>query len=337
VLELGRGVRHGCSVNGSDTLGGGTAVARSYPSSSSPVEELRAACAAVAERARYVRIERGRIAAHAAALQLDEPQPAERRPTARERERLAALWLTLDAVNFGSGWFPTLRKRAGRSGYFTISAGIRERFDATGPWSARELAAIDAGSVACVLGQDPDHELMALFAASLRDLGEHVDAEFGGSFAAVADAAGGSAVALARGLGSWRSFADSSRYDELVLGFLKRAQIAAADLARAGVAEFEDLDRLTMFADNLVPHVLRLDGVLRFDQALVERIDNGELIEHGSREEVEIRACALHAVELIVAARSACTAPDVDQLLWHRGQDPRYKSSPRHRSRCTAY
>ena len=29
----------------------------------------------------------------------------------------------------------------------------------------------------------------------------------------------------------------------------------------------------------------------------------GELIEHGSPEEVEIRACALHAVELIVAAR----------------------------------
>ena len=44
--------------------------------------------------------------------------------------------------------------------------------------------------------------------------------------------------------------------------FLKRAQIAAADLCRAGVAEFADLGELTMFADNLVPHVLRLDGIL---------------------------------------------------------------------------
>ena len=92
-----------------------------------------------------------------------------------------------------------------------------------------------------------------------------------------------------------------------------------------------------MFADNLVPHVLRLDGVLRFDPELVERIERGELIEHGSPEEVEIRACAVHAVELIVAARPGVCAAEVDQLLWNRGQQPRYKAVPRHRSRCTAY
>ena len=47
------------------------------------------------------------------------------------------------------------------------------------------------------------------------------------------------------------------------VGFWKRAQIVPNDLALAGVAEFDDLDRLTIFADNLVPHVLRVDGVLR--------------------------------------------------------------------------
>ena len=72
------------------------------------------------------------------------------------------------------------------------------------------------------------------------------------------------------------------------------------------------------------------------------RIDAGQLIEHDSREEVEIRACALHAVELIVRAlrdgrRVQATAAEVDQLLWNRGQQPRYKAVPRHRSRCTAY
>ena len=119
--------------------------------------------------------------------------------------------------------------------------------------------------------------------------------------------------------------------------FLKRAQIAAADLARAGVAAFRDLDRLTMFADNLVPHVLRLDGLLTYDPALLERIESGELIEHGSPEEVEIRACALHAVGLIAAERAGAIEADIDSLLWHRGQEPRYKAVPRHRSRCTAY
>ena len=92
-----------------------------------------------------------------------------------------------------------------------------------------------------------------------------------------------------------------------------------------------------MFADNLVPHVLRLDGVLGFDPRLVARIEREELIEHGSPEEVEIRACAVHAVELIVGARSDLTAAQIDESLWRRGQEPRYKARPRHRSRCTAY
>jgi hypothetical protein len=304
------------------------------------VSEVRSACAAVSERSRQVSIERDSIGLYAAVLPLSGPPPemdAEAHATGATREQQAAFWLTLDAINFGSGWFPTLRKRPGRSGYFTIAIGIRERFARHGPWSAHELAEIEAEEVAAVLGQDPEHELMSLFARSLRDCGRHVADEFEGRFEGVIDAAGSSAVALAGRLAVWESFADSSSYEELTVPFLKRAQIAAADVARAGVADFGDLDRLTMFADNLVPHVLRLDGVLRFDPALVARIDAGELIEHGSPEEVEVRACALHAVELIVASHGDASAAEVDLVLWTRGQDRRYKASPRHRSRCTAY
>ena len=103
------------------------------------------------------------------------------------------------------------------------------------------------------------------------------------------------------------------------------------------MARFRDLDRLTMFADNLVPHVLRLDGVLTYEPELLARIERGELLEHGSPEEIEIRACALHAVELMTEARPATLPADIDYVLWNRGQDPRYKAQPRHRSRCTAY
>jgi hypothetical protein len=292
------------------------------------MEELRTACATVAARARFVRVERDRIGGYASTLPLGVPAET-------PGDRSAAFWLTLDAINFGSGWFPTLRKRAGRSGYRTIVAGIRARFDARGPWRAGDLAEITASEVAATLDQDPAHELMELFARSLRDLGRHVRDEYGGRFEAVA--AGESAVALALRLGGWDGFADTSTYDELSIPFLKRAQIAAADLARAGAAHFLDLGQLTMFADNLVPHVLRLDGVLTFDPRLVARIEREELIDHGSPEEVEIRACALHAVELIVAARPGSCAAGVDQVLWLRGQEPRYKAVPRHRSRCAAY
>jgi hypothetical protein len=299
------------------------------------MDELRTACAAVAARAQHVQIEHHAIPAYAAGLPLDPP-PTEPDPDAHlisgTPAELAAFWLTLDAINFGSGWFPTLRKRPGRSGYSTIASGLRERFERDGPWGAAELSEIDAATIAATVHQDPAHELMELFADSLRDLGSQVGDR---PFDAVA---GSTAVGLARRLGSWACFADSSEYGGITVPFLKRAQIAAADLHRAGVARFDDLRGLTMFADNLVPHVLRLDGVLSFDQGLVDRIAREELIEHGSPEEVEIRACALHAVELIVAARTAAvTAADVDLLLWNRGQQPRYKASPRHRSRCTAY
>jgi Potential Queuosine, Q, salvage protein family len=304
------------------------------------MRELRVACARVTERARFVSIERAAIPPYAEALDLDPPPPAagaEPHLVHGAREQLAAFWLTLDAINFGSGWFPTLRKRAGRSGYFTIALGLCERFARLGPWSAGELCQIDGREVAQTLGQDPDHELMGLFAGSLRDLGQHVFRDFGGRFESVVDSAGGSAVALAELLARWNCFADTSPYDEFSVPFRKRAQIVAADLADAGVARFDDLGALTLFADNLVPHVLRLDGILTFAPELVSRIDRGTLIEHQSPEEVEIRGCAVHAVELIVASRPGSCAAQVDRVLWNRGQQPHYKASPRHRSRSTAY
>ena len=92
-------------------------------------------------------------------------------------------------------------------------------------------------------------------------------------------------------------------------------------------------------ADDIRARWDRLDGILHFAPDLLARINRGELIEHGSLEEVEIRACALHAVELIVAARPAgsASAAAVDRVLWNRGGGPRYKSQLRHRSRTTAY
>jgi hypothetical protein len=303
------------------------------------VDEIRSACAEVAAGARFVRIDETQLAAYADALPLDavevELDPDAHHLAAAAEER-AAFVLTLDAINFGSGWFPTLRKRPGKSGYFTVAAGMKERFDRSGPWRPDELAALGAPELAGVLGQDPGHELMTLYAAALRDLGARVARDFDGRFIAVAEAGGVSAVALAELLASWASFADVSTYAGRRVPFFKRAQITASDLAAARVAGFRDLDRLTLFADNLVPHVLRLDGVLRYDDGLAAATDAGRLIEHGSAEEVEIRACALQAVELI-ARRRGVTARALDHLLWNRGQQPRYKAHPRHRARCTAY
>ncbi len=295
-------------------------------------DDIRAASRAVAGRARHVRIREEAVEAYAATLPAQSP-PAPDLAPGEPDERRAAFQLTLNAINFGSGWFPTLRKAPGMSGFRTVEAGLRAR----GPWTADELAALGRDEVAATIGQDAGHELMGLFETALRELGAMVRAGHGGSFLALARAHE-TAEDLATELASWPTWHDVSPYADLEVPFFKRAQIAAADLALAGLGPGEDLHRLTLFADNHVPHVLRLDGVLDFDDALVARIDAGELIEHDSPEEVEIRACALHAVELLVAAHpEPTTATAVDNHLWHRGAGPRYKARPRHRARTTAY
>jgi len=310
-----------------------------------PLDELpdlvRAACARVAARAHQVRIDHGRIPSYAAALPARADVPGldpEAHFTEGPREAVSAFVLCINAINFGSGWWPTVRKRSGRSGYLTMAGGLAERFRSRGPWPAGALAGIDTEEIAGVLGQDPGHELMPLFAAALRDLGTHIRDDAGRRYGQVVDEARGSAVALATRLSGWECFADVSVYEELEVPFFKRAQLTASDLHLAGVAQFGDLDRLTAFADNLVPHVLALDGVLILDPELTERIEAGTLLIHDSPEEVELRACALHAVELLAAACEHRLSPaQIDMVLWTRGQHPRSKARPRPRARSTAY
>jgi hypothetical protein len=131
------------------------------------VDEIREGCAWVAERATRVRIVDEAVPAYAAAL----PAPggeADAPLVEGPPELLAAFHLTLDAINFGSGWFPTLRKREGRSGYWTVALGLRDRFAQHGAWPAAALRELDAGTIAAALGQHPEHELMALFALAER-------------------------------------------------------------------------------------------------------------------------------------------------------------------------
>jgi Queuosine salvage protein len=286
-------------------------------------DEVRAACAEIAGTARHVRIDEERLAA------VDPGSPPE---LDRERhylegapEDVADFMLILDSINFGSGWFPTLRKRAGMSGYFTVASSLTDFWRSSGGWSVAELRTLKADAVAEVLGQEPGHELMTLYAEALRALGRFLD---GRRALELISSAGGSAERLASMLAAGMVFFDDA-------GFWKRAQIVPNDLALAGVAEFHDLDRLTIFADNLVPHVLRVDGALVYEPALAAHIDAGELLPPGE-DEREIRGCAVHACELL-AARLEMPARLLDVALWTKGQAPEYKAVPRHRTRTVFY
>jgi len=280
-------------------------------------DDVRAHCAAVAATAGSVTIDRDALAAYDAAPAAHiDPELHE---LDGEPETVARGLLTLDAINFGSGWFPTLRKDPGRSGYATIARALKEH----GPWSNEELRAITAVALAAVLRQPADHELMALYAQALRALGRWL-----GERTVLEAIQAPSAQALAGALAdAMPTFADR--------GFYKRAQIVPSNLALAGVASYPDLDRLTIFADNLVPHVLRCDGILRYDPRLAAHIDAGRQLRPGPQE-AEIRACAVVACEEL-SSRLGVAPRTLDSWLWNRGQGAAYKALPRHRCRCVFY
>jgi Potential Queuosine, Q, salvage protein family len=307
------------------------------------LEEVRSSCAQIAAQARWVRIDMNAIADDKVVAKIATPMPEEapaeldpvRHYLEGEPVDVADYLLALNAINFGSGWFPTLRKRLDGgvpiSGYLTVAWGltdyVRAQHAAGGGWAldGAWLRAVDTRTIAAILGQPPNHELMGLYAQALRELGRFLGerraldlvAECGSSAERLAEA-------LARGM---------AMFDDR--GFYKRSQIVPADLALAGVASFADVDRLTIFADNLVPHVLRCEGVLVYEKSLAARIDAGQLLPAGGPER-EIRACAVHACELI-SAGTGIPPRVLDHRLWNHGQAPEYKARPRHRCRCVYY
>jgi hypothetical protein len=296
-------------------------------------EAVRASCAEIVASATSVRINQEALDRVASgAWEVAEPGlDAASHYVDGTEDDVAAFMLTLDAINFGSGWFPTLRKRrdpaTGQpvSGYFTVAFGLTQRFRAHGPWSNAQLRGMRADELAAVLGQHADHELMSLYAQALRTLGTFLGERTALDLVRESHS---SAAAFAQSLAAGMAmFADR--------GFYKRAQITANDLALAGVASFADHDALTIFADNLVPHVLRCEGVLVYGDTLAAHIDAGHLLPPGPWER-EIRAAAVHACANL-APRLGVPERVLDTWLWTRGQSAEFKSRPRHRCRCVAY
>jgi hypothetical protein len=307
----------------------------------------------VAEHATRVRIDEARLADYARDFPIAEIGAASLDPATHYlghgKDTLAFI-LALDTINFGSGYFPHVRKRPGHSGYFTMAAGLNDWFQAEGAPSAARLAKLTQGECARIFGQDLGSplaaELMGLFAKALNDLGALLLARFDGDPVMLVESAEHTAEKLVASLRIMPFFGDVEIWHGRRVPFMKRAQLTAADLGLAfegqGWGRFDDLDQLTIFADNLVPHVLRVDGILSYDLDLAARIDRGDPLEVGSIEEVEIRAAALHAVELLkqrlhATGRTHITAMALDYLLWNRGQAARYKAIPRHRARGVFY
>jgi hypothetical protein len=138
------------------------------------------------------------------------------------------------------------------------------------------------------------------------------------------------------------SYQDTQRFNDVDLPFLKRAQLHVrmiSDTLKGEGDSLKNLDKLTAFADYKVPQILRRLGILVYSRNLASIIDNFETVPKDSREEVEIRASTIIAVELIKECLEDenLTASHVDSLLWIKSQEKNRDEKPYHRTTTTSY
>ena len=98
----------------------------------------------------------------------------------------------------------------------------------------------------------------------------------------------------------------------LAVYFLKRAQILVAETWAAffpapstsnpiphPIFPGGGIHKLTMFADYRVPQILHQLKILTYPPPLLKLLESGYYFEHGSKEEVSIRAASILAVERV--------------------------------------
>jgi hypothetical protein len=170
-------------------------------------------------------------------------------------------------------------------------------------------------------------------ASILRDVGEVLVSRWDGRFANV--------VASVSDIESYLRVLTTEfpRFDDAP--FWKLAQLSAWILHIEGAARWPDLERLTAFADYIVPAALRVLGVLRYSDELAHAVDMRTPIEAGSAWEVEIRAATVWACHLLRLGVNELRPPElavveaqIDARLWL----PFHKSHmPHHLTRTIYY
>ncbi len=296
---------------------------------------------------RAVEHDRAQYLAYVDGLLADAASPSTLRLLHDEQPQ-AVFVLIRDCINFGSGFHPELVKHPGLSGARTIEAALLKHVQAHGEPDGRWLAAATPAACAEMFGQPRSGapmDLMTMFATAWNEFGALLCERYDGQVAGLVEDAGDRAERMIELLGQLNCWRDIAHFEELTLPFMKRARLSVFGLEVAarlhGRRRFMDIADIPIFADNLIPHVLKVDGLLAFAPELDARIERGCLLEYGSPEEVSIRAGAVAVCASLASVAASAGRPimplEVASRLWKRGQQSMYKHRPRHRVRCFAY
>ncbi|MEZ4522781.1 MAG: queuosine salvage family protein [Thermomicrobiales bacterium] len=276
----------------------------------------------------------------------------------RDEAETATLVLVLDALNFCFWAMPgsTVPRWSVEylgevyDGYLALAVALRRAVERGVPLADPDyLAGLDLDQVRSLLAPLPGTQEIPLIEArlaNLQEVGRAVRDRWQGSFArAILDAGGSASSLIDEVLEALPSFRDTAFYRGQEVRFYKRAQILIADLhgalAGSGPGRFDDLDKVTAFADYKVPQILRQFRILKYHPDLAETIRRYDLVPSGDEREVEIRAATVWAVELLRRALDergrALRAFEIDWLLWNAAQSLPTDSEPYHRTLTIYY
>ncbi|HYL13343.1 MAG TPA: queuosine salvage family protein [Terriglobales bacterium] len=122
-------------------------------------------------------------------------------------------------------------------------------------------------------------------------------------------------------------FRDVSNYDGNEIKIYKLAQLGIwmvySALHPGGRFRLDDAEKMTAFADYIVPAALRVMGILNYSSTLEKTIDQRHMIPRDSTQEIEIRAHTLCATALLREevnklrpADLEVIIPQIDARLW---------------------
>jgi hypothetical protein len=263
-------------------------------------------------------------------------------------EKTVAYFLVLDSLNFcfwpqpGQARWEFDHKSTPLSGYHALALSLKAAVLAGVPLDdPGYLEALTRDQLIRILGGRGRLQLMEERQRILNELGRVLISTFRGKARNMVEAAGNSAVGLARLLvRELTSFRDAAEYQRQTVCFYKRAQILSADLYGAFQGRkwgrFRDIMELTAFADYKLPQVLRHLGILRYSRTLRQNVDQGICIDPGSPAEIEIRANTVWAVERLKRELARLgehlRSFEIDWMLWNLGQAEDFRDKPYHRT-----